>query len=228
MTIESFADQATLAAATADAIADALSDAIAVRGQAVFVATGGRTPGAVYDRLNAAPLDWGKIVVTLSDERWVDVDSRDSNERLIRERLLGLAAARFGSLKGDAGTPEAAAQDAAAKLAPLGAPDVVLLGMGEDGHIASLFPMSPALSLGLDPKAPACIAVPRGEGRPPPQARISLTASWLAAARLTLLLITGEQKRETIERAMDGSDAHEFPVRAILQQAPRVRILWSA
>lgn len=228
--IERFADHATLAEAAALAISDSLRDAISVRGQALFVATGGRTPGPVYDRLSAAAVNWAKVVVTLTDERWVGVGDPDSNEGLVRERLLhGPASnARVVSLKGGAPTPETAAREASAALGKLGAPDIVLLGMGEDGHIASLFPGNCALAEGLDPLAPPCLAVPRGEGRPPVQARISLSAAWLASSLLTIVLITGTEKLKVIEQALAGSDVEEFPVRAMLERAPRVRIMWSA
>ncbi len=230
MTIERFVDQAAMADAASLAITHALSQAIAERGHALFIATGGRTPGPVYDRLAAAPVDWSKVVVSLSDERWVGSGDPESNEGLIRDRLLqGPAArARFVSLKGDAATPEGAAREASARLAQLGAPDAVLLGMGEDGHVGSLFPHNPALAEGLAPDAPPCIAVPRGERHPPPQPRLSLTARWLSAGRCTILLILGPEKLRVVEQALAGSDAHEFPIRAILQQSPRVRILWSA
>jgi 6-phosphogluconolactonase len=229
MTIERFVDQAAMADAASQAIVHALSQAIAERGRALFVATGGRTPGPVYDRLAAAPVDWSKVVVTLTDERWVGSGDPESNEGLVRDRLLqGPAAkARFVPLKGDAPTPQAAALEASNRLAELGAPDAVLLGMGEDGHFASLFPHNPALTEGLAPFAPPCIAAPKGERSPPPQARLSLSARWLAAARCTILLITGAEKLRVIEQAQAGTDAQEFPVRAILQQAPHVRILWS-
>jgi len=230
MTIERYPDQGGLADAASLAIADALSQASATRGRALFVATGGYTSRPVYDRLACALLDWSKVVVTLTDERWVGSGDPESNEGLIRDRLLqGPAArARFVSLKGDASTPEAAAREASARLAELGAPDAVLLGMGEDGHVASLFPQSPALAEGLAPLAPPCIAAPRGERGPPPQARLSLSAAWLATARCVILLITGAEKLKVIEQALGGSDAYDFPVRAILQRAPHVRILWAA
>ena len=230
MTIERFADPRVLADAASSAIAEALSQAVAARGRALFIATGGRTAGPVHDRLAAAPLDWGSNVVSLTDERWVGSGDPESNEGLIRDRLLyGPAArARFVPLKGAAATPEAAAREASAKLAELGAPDVVLLGMGEDGHIASLFPRNPALAEGLAPGAPPCIAAPRGERSPPPQARLSLSAPWIAAARAIVLLIVGSEKLKVIEQALAGTDEQEFPVRAVLRPSARVRILWSA
>ena len=230
MTIERFADPRVLADAASSAIAEALSQAVAARGRALFIATGGRTAGPVYDRLAAAPLDWGSIVVSLTDERWVGSGDPESNEGLIRDRLLcGPAAhARFVPLKGAAGTPEAAAREASVKLAQLAPPDLVLLGMGEDGHIASLFPRNPALAEGLARNAPPCIAAPRGERRPPPQARLSLSAEWMAAAHSVLLLIVGAEKLAVIEQALAGTDEQEFPVRAILRRCARVRIMWSA
>ena len=228
--IERFADHAMLAEAAALAISASLRDAVSARGQALFVATGGRTPGAVYDRLSTASVDWSKVLITLTDERWVGAGDPESNEGLVRERLLHgpASAARFLALKGGAPTPEAAAREASSALARLGAPDAVLLGMGEDGHVASMFPGNPALAVGLDPLAPPCFAAPPGQGLPPHQARLSLSASWLAASRLTVLLITGAHKLMVIEQALAGSDAEEFPVCAILRRAPRVRIMWSA
>jgi 6-phosphogluconolactonase len=228
--IERFSDQASLAQAASLAIEHALSHAVAARGHALFIATGGRTPGAVYDCLAAAPVDWSKVVVSLTDERWVGSGDPESNEGLIRDRLLrGRAShARFVPLKGEAPTPEAAAREASARLAELGAPDALLLGMGEDGHVASLFPRNTALAKGLAAQAPPCIAAPKGERGPPPQARLSLSARWLAAAGCAVLLITGARKLEVIEQALAGSNAEEFPVRAILQQATALRILWAA
>ena len=228
--IEAFENPEALAQGAAAAIAQALDEALQARGRALFIATGGHTPGAAYDRLSTAPLDWAKVTVTLSDERWVEVDDPDSNERLLRERLLrGPAqAARLISLRGDAPTPEAAAHEAGARLAALPPADILLLGMGEDGHVASLFPGNPALSLGLAAEAPPCIPVPRGEGGPPPQARLSLSVPVLAAARQAIVLISGQAKRAVIERALAGSDARDLPVRAVLQRAPRVRLMWSA
>jgi 6-phosphogluconolactonase len=100
--------------------------------------------------------------------------------------------------------------------------------MGEDGHVASLFPGSPALAAGLDPSAPSCIAVPMGTDGPPPQPRLTLTAPVLTSARRILLIVTGQAKRDVLEQAVEGYDALEFPVRAVLHGAAPVRILWSA
>ncbi|MGZ3346077.1 MAG: 6-phosphogluconolactonase, partial [Caulobacteraceae bacterium] len=81
---------------------------------------------------------------------------------------------------------------------------------------------------GLDPEAPACIAVPAGEGRPPPQARLSLTVRPLTTAGLVVILTSGAAKRGVLEKALEGGDPRELPVRAVLQSARAVRILWTA
>jgi len=214
---EVFPGSAELADAAADAIEAALQGALDARGHACLVATGGRMPGPVYDRLSQADLDWAKVAVTLSDERQVDADSPNSNARLLRDRLfVGRAArARFLPLTDYA-------EPALKKLLPF---DAVMLGMGEDGHIASLIPGSPVLAEGMDPDGTRLTAEsPMGFGSPP-VARITLTLAALLQSRAIFLLIAGEAKRQVIAEAEAGAD---YPVRALLKQdrAP-VRILWT-
>ena len=214
--IESYPDPEALADAAAQAIATDLAIAIASRGVASLVATGGRAPGPIYDRLGAADLNWTRITVTLSDDRCVGVDHPDSNARLVRTRLLqGLAAsATFLPLWP---TPDPA------KLRALTPFDVVMLGMGEDGHVASLIPGDPGLEDGLT-TSDLTRDVPAGLGRPP-LARITLSLSALSDARAIFLLIAGTAKREVVARALAGQD---LPVgRLIVQAGVRLRILWT-
>ena len=206
-----------MADAAAQAVAAQLSAGLADRGRAALVATGGRSPGPVYDRLKDADLDWAHVVVTLSDERQVDVDSPNANVRQLRERLLvGPAAkARYLPLTDYA-------EPALRALTPF---DAVMLGMGEDGHIASLIPGSPVMAEAMDPDGQALVAEsPAGFGSPP-VARITLTLTALLQSRAIFLLIAGEAKRQVIADALAGAD---LPVRAILQQdrAP-VRVFWT-
>ncbi|HEY4029551.1 MAG TPA: 6-phosphogluconolactonase [Caulobacteraceae bacterium] len=230
MMIEAFDDLRSLDDAAAGAVTAALESAVRRDGTASLAATGGRMPGPVYDLMAVTPLEWSRVRVTLTDERWVDPSSPDSNERLVRERLLQhrAAGAVFHPLRAREPSPEAAAEHASALFRSWPPLDVVMLGMGEDGHVASLFPGSPALEQGLDPAAPACIVVPAGEGRPPAQARLSLTIRGLTTAGLVVILASGQAKRAVLERALEGGDPHELPVCAVLQSGRPVRILWTA
>lgn len=206
-----------MADAAAQAVAAQLSAGLADRGRASLVATGGRSPGPVYDRLKDADLDWGHVAVTLSDERQVDVDSPNANARQLRERLFVGPAARARYLP-----LTDYAEPALRALMPF---DAVMLGMGEDGHIASLIPGSPGVAEAMDPDGKTLVAEsPAGFGSPP-VARITLTLTALLQSRAIFLLIAGEAKRQVIADALAGAD---LPVRAILQQdrAP-VRVFWT-
>jgi 6-phosphogluconolactonase len=215
--IETYPSAEALADAAAAAVEAQLMAGLAERGHASLVATGGRSPGPVYDRLALTELDWPHVAVTLSDERQVDADSPNANARLLRERLfVGRAArARFLPLTDYA-------EPALTKLMPF---DAVMLGMGEDGHVASLIPGSPVLEHAMDPTGPALTAEsPQGFGSPP-VARITLTLAALLQSRAIFLLIAGEAKRQVISRAEAGAD---LPVRAILRQdRVPVRIFWT-
>lgn len=223
-------DPHAAAEAAATHIVAALGGAIASRGAASFVATGGRTPGPVYAALREAPLDWSRVTVTLSDERWVDEDSPDSNGRLVREALLiGRAApATFIPLKTDDPTPEAGAAAVEGRLAGLPWPlDMVMLGMGEDGHVASLFPRNPALPGAMDlASARRCSPMAVGpDGLPPLQPRMSLTMAALTSARGVLIYVSGAEKRAAVQRALSGDDIMEMPVRALLRGRAPVRVI---
>jgi 6-phosphogluconolactonase len=206
-------DDGALSDTVAQSTVAALRAALRTRDSASLVATGGRSPGGIYDRLAAAEIDWARINVTLSDDRCVAADHPDSNARLVRERLLTgrAAAARFHPLWPDA--PDLS------RLQPF---DVALLGMGEDGHIASLIPGDPGLEAALS-TAETLRPVPAGLGNPP-LARITMTLPALVTARAIFLCIAGEAKRAVLERALAGED---LPVaRLISQSAGRTRIFW--
>jgi 6-phosphogluconolactonase len=208
--IESCADAAAAAEIAAAAIEEALVRAVQARGEGGLIATGGTSPGETYDRLSQAALPWDKISVTLSDERRVPVSDPMSNEGQLRARLLvaKAAAASFVPLE----------EDAIAAAEPF---DVALLGMGEDGHFASLFPGSPMLAQGLDPgDSRRVIEVPAGEPAPP-QPRLSLTLPVIAACGLILILIKGEAKRRILETG-SGLPIHTL----IARSQGRVRLIW--
>ncbi|MBF0304328.1 MAG: 6-phosphogluconolactonase [Alphaproteobacteria bacterium] len=206
-----FADQTAAAAALADDLAVLLNQALAERGRASLVVPGGRGPVPVFQRLAAADLDWTRIDVIPTDERWVSPDHPDSNEGMIR-RLL--PAARLRGLKTDAATPEDGLAEASARLATLGRPfDAVFLGMGADGHVASLFPGS----VPLDDRRMLAAAPVSGIGH----ARLTLTLPALTDCRALLLLICGAEKRARWAEALAGAD---LPVTRAVRAAPQVRV----
>ena len=216
--IESFPSGEALARTAAAAVASQLEQALTARGRASLAGTGGRSPAPVYDLLSDLDLDWARVSVTLSDERCVAPDAPEANARIARRHLLRnrAATARFLPLWPKPG------EEVLRTLMPF---DAVLLGMGEDGHIASLIPGDPGLAAALDPQGAALLAdVPAGLGSPP-LARVSLTLSALLDSRAIFLLIAGEAKRAVIGRAAAGED---LPVgRLLAQDRVPVRILWS-
>lgn len=204
-----------LARQLAEAVAEALRADLATRERALLVLSGGSTPVPFFQALAAMELPWARIEVTLADERWVTEDADDSNARLVREHLLQgpAAAATFVPLTSATETPEQGVEEVAARLAGLAWPaTAVVLGMGGDGHTASLFPDSQELALALTTEEPL-VAV-----RTPsqPQARITLSAEWLHRARRHFLHITGGDKRDVLARALSGDDVRELPIRAFL------------
>jgi 6-phosphogluconolactonase len=213
------AGPASQAAALAAAIAAVLTETLGHRALASLVVSGGHTPRDMFVQLAQQPLDWSRLLVTLADERWVDTDNEDSNERMVRAALLqkGAVGARFIGLKSNARGPEEGAGVAWAALQTLPRPfDAVVLGMGDDGHFASLFPGSLALAAALDARAPPdCVAV-----RPPsaPHARLSLNLSALLQSRRIFIQIMGAQKWQIYKAARGSGPEAAMPIRAILRQ----------
>jgi len=221
-------DPAAQALALATAVAGELAAALAARGAASLVVSGGRTPALMFARLATQPLDWSRVQITLADERWVGFDHPASNERLVRMDLLrgAAAAARLIGMKNDAVSPGAGAAAAWATIGAMPQPfDVVLLGMGDDGHTASLFPGSAELAAGLDRQAPpGCLGV-RPVAAPFP--RLTLNLSALLNARRICVQISGAGKWQVYERACLAGAESEMPIRAILRQRQvPVEVFW--
>jgi 6-phosphogluconolactonase len=221
-----FHNAAALTEALAGDIATALQSGLALGRGASLVVPGGRTPIALFERLSSSELDWEDVWVTLTDERWVDPSSNASNEHLVREHLLRNEAerAQFLGLKTAAAEPHP--EQCWSALADLPRPfDFVLLGMGDDGHCASLFPDSPGLATALDPtQPPGCVAMTAPS---PPRARISLNLRALLDSRHLAVLITGATKWATYQRARVRGPVVDMPVRALmLQQNVPVSLYW--
>lgn len=212
--LQIYADMGQMAGAVAGHIAADLAVALADRGAATLVVPGGTTPGPVFDALAGAAIDWARVTVTLSDERWVPEGDARSNAAQVRARLLvGRAAvATFLPLYRD-GNPDDRLAEVAAALTPHLPATVVLLGMGADMHVASLFPGAEASVLHLG--APV-LAMVRGQGQG--LARVTLTLPVLRAARAVHLVVTGADKRAALDRAA-GLTTGEAPVAGILDVA---------
>jgi 6-phosphogluconolactonase len=214
-----FPDAPALAGVLAEQIRVDLHEAVVQRDSASLVVSGGRTPLRLFEQLRSKVLQWRDVWITLADERWVDVSSDASNEHLVRQHLLldQAAGAHFVGLKNPADTPEAGAEWATRALSRIPQPyDVVVLGMGDDGHAASLFPGSLALAKALDPAAvPGCVAI---HALTAPHARMTLNLVALLCARRIVLHFEGESKWRVYQRARAAGSVVELPVRAILQQ----------
>jgi 6-phosphogluconolactonase len=224
-----YADLETLSHELALQIAAALEQAIAARGAASLVVSGGRSPVRLFEILRTQPFDWSRVCIALADERWVSPADAASNERLVREVLLQdrAAAARFIGLKNAAPTPDLGAVSAWETFARVPRPfDAVVLGMGDDGHTASLFPGSPNLPSALNPSAAAgCV----GMWSPvAPQARLSLNLTALLDSRRIVVLINGPSKWHTYTTAYAPGPVEQMPVRAVLRQSRTpVAVMWS-
>lgn len=217
--------------AIADRLAESLAGALAANGRALFAGSGGSTPSPIYARLAQTDLDWAKVTATLVDERYVPEASPDSNAALLKRTLLTgpAAAARFIPLYSPAVTVDRAAALASQALAAEGRLlDAVLLGMGEDGHICSMFPGSPTLTTLLTPGLkPAVYGVPAGrDGAAPPQERLTLNLPWLAGARCVVLALTGAKKRAVFEREATGDPAVS-PIAALITANAPLEVFWT-
>ena len=229
--LEVLADGSAWADACAARLTDALSTALAGTGRAVFAGSGGSTPAPIYRRMAQANLDWSRVAVTLIDERYVPESSPDSNAALIKRTLLSgpAAAARFVPLFRTAVTVDRAAALAARALAAEGGRlDSVLLGMGEDGHICSMFPDSPTLKTLLAPTLkPTVLGVPHGrDGAAPSLERLSINLPYLMTAGRVVLAISGTAKRAVFEREAAGDPATQ-PIAALIAAKVPLDILWT-
>ncbi|MCH5652034.1 6-phosphogluconolactonase [Pseudomonas syringae] len=213
-----------LADALAETVSERLKQAISENGLATLVVSGGRSPVAFFQRLAAQPLEWSKVVISLADERFVPTEHADSNAGLLHRHLLQgpVAKAKFLGLYSVASSVEEAAQAADQALAELPPIDVLILGMGDDGHTASLFPNSPNLSEALDLQGERrCLPMLAPSV---PHQRLTLTRRLLASARSPILSVSGQAKLDTLRTALAGDDLAEMPVRAFLN--PSLEIYW--
>ena len=215
-----YRDADARADAAAERIADLLRTALRTRGRAVAALSGGATPQRAYAKLSRAALDWSRVAVTLVDDRWGPPTDPRSNQTLLDLTLFydgGARGAQFTPLWTGAATPEAGLAEAERALRRLPRPfDVVVLGMGPDGHTAALLPGGDRLAEALDPAGAALLTPMRAPGGAGP--RLGLTFAALMQARRILLLFSGPEKLRVFERALAAGPVEEMPIRAILRQ----------
>jgi 6-phosphogluconolactonase len=227
-----FSDVGALQSKLAAETEKILRDALAQRQEASLIVSGGKSPIGFFAKLAAVDLAWDRVHVSLADERWVNPASIDSNERLVREHLLTnrAAHAKFLPLMSSHATAAEALVSRTRELLSMPRPfDCVVLGMGEDGHTASLFPGDASLPSALDAEAqPALVAVTKPPHPAAPYARISLNLAAILHARQVVLMISGEAKRAVFEAARDGAPPTQYPIAAVLgQNRVRVEVYYS-
>ena len=224
-----FSGAEVLCADLAAVIAADLRAAIQVRGQASMAVSGGRTPVPLFRALSQTELAWDKVSLTLVDERWVGLEHADSNEALVRQYLLAgpAAAARFIGLKTPAETPFAGLAEVEARLATLSEGlDVVVLGMGDDGHSASWFPQAPQLQQALHPADGARAAVT--DPVTASHLRMTLTLPVVLAARRVLLHISGAGKWPVYQQALQDGPLNALPIRNVIHSdKAALDVYWS-
>lgn len=215
----SFTDQNQLNSRLAADILETLHLGLQQRDRVTLVVSGGRTPAPLFEKLASMEFPWEKVTLTLADERWVNPESPDSNEHLVRTRLLhnNAAAASFIGLINNADTPHDAEPEINDRIAALPKPfSMVLLGLGEDGHTASLFPGSPELENALSPDSgKLCSGITPTNA---PYKRMTLTLAALLCSEKIVLHITGNDKLRVYRQALGGTDVCTMPIRAFLQQ----------
>lgn len=211
----------------AQRIALLLEQGIAEKGRASLLVSGGNTPKALFERLSQQVLDWAKVDISLVDERWVESDDSASNEKMVREHLLvnQAAQANFFGLKQSVNDAKDAVNLCRQYFSALSQPvDALILGMGEDGHTASLFPCSEQLVEGLDPhNQDAFIAVTPTTA---PHQRMSMVLAEIVQAKRIFLHLTGDKKKDILHQAMANNQPMETPICAVLN-ATNVELVWA-
>ena len=216
--LNNFSSREQLDTTLAEQVSTLLQSALALKGKASIAVSGGSTPKGFFKALSEKDIDWKNVTITLADERWVDINSSDSNTRLVHEHLLQnkAAVAKFFHLKQGEHLCDETLADlnlaATNTLLPL---DVLILGMGEDGHTASLFPCSEQIQQGLEQGNSS--ALMKVEPATAPHQRITFSFAALSETNNIFLHISGDSKKQVLEHVLASTDIYAMPIRAFLQ-----------
>ncbi len=229
VTFQEFIDRKALTTELADQIGKLLTAGVTDTGQASLAVSGGSTPVELFEVLSDLDIPWQQVVITLVDERWVAPDEPDSNEHLVRSHLLKdkALAATFIGMKNSAATASAGEKECEQKLHKVPRPfDVLILGMGNDGHTASLFPGAKKLSLATDMDlGQTCMGIAPLTA---PHERMTLTLPAILDSRQIFLHITGQEKHDVLQKAQAEGLVEEMPIRFILrQQTTPLSVFWA-
>jgi 6-phosphogluconolactonase len=227
MHFTAFDGRAELANWLAAHVAQRLAKGLSERGRASLAVSGGSTPRLLFEQLSDKDIDWKNVWITLVDERWVPPGSNRSNQRLVTIELLGRKAAnahfvplyREGLKPGDIGEIES-------EISSLMPFDVVILGMGADGHTASFFTGGSRLHEAVSPDTKALVIDMEAEGAG--ETRVTLTLPVIVASAELILHIEGQEKRDVLESADEDGVQSTYPISHVLTARPDIRVVWAA
>ncbi len=227
MKITQFENSVEMTSFLAKDIVSKLTAAIAEKGQAVLLVSGGRSPIALFEQLSQSDIAWDKVIISLVDDRWVDATHQDSNENLVKQYLLvnKAAAAQFIGLVTQGDSAFSHIEQSIAAIADIKAIDVMILGMGEDGHTASIFPCSEQVTQAMskDNHSRLIATLPTTA----PYERVSFTLNEILAAKQVYLPLSGKNKTRVFEQAQQLEDLAKMPISAVIQQHPALDVLIS-
>lgn len=228
-----FEQRDTLFAALLELSETTLRQAIEARQSATLLLSGGGTPAPLYQALSEVDLEWGAVKAALVDERWVEPGHKASNESFAKQALCcnKAAAVEFIGMKNTAVNPEQGLAETTARYSEMARPfTLTILGMGPDGHTASLFPNAEGLAQALDTSSPDILSAIRAT----PSAvtgeyteRMTLSLKGILDSELIVLIITGEEKLAVYRDALASKDVSSAPVAAVLQQDAPIKVFWA-
>ncbi|MEC4089660.1 6-phosphogluconolactonase [Pseudoalteromonas rubra] len=226
-----FDSKEAMTAKLAELLSSTLSQAIEVDGRASMLVSGGSSPAPAYKHLSNLSLPWEKVTIAMVDERWVDADHEKSNEAFINSTLLQNEASKaaFVTMKNAEATAIAGQAQCEGAYAELKAPfDITILGMGPDGHTASLFPHAEGLEQALQTSELVCaINAKQSEVTGSITERMSLTLAGIANTNHAVLLISGDAKRAVYEEAKQPGSELDIPLRAVLNHPElKLSVFW--